>query len=810
MRIEKKPIETLKQQKDSFLNYIKTKEKYSWIIADLFEDDEIEKIDNMKWIKEHLEQKWISKEQTDSLETEYKSHLKRQRKWTSTEKTDSSESDKSDLKWESFYWPIDDWPDEIKKSVEENDKILENIKKDILKDYEFVSLDIKNFVDTEFWIGNNRNPKEIKCEGVTNVEHIEYDIAKIKWEIHDINFKKKIKENEIENLKDDIVIKKNKLWQAKFFDFKEKKNLKEKIDKKRADKEKIEKEINKKEEELKGKYERLKKYTETKKLIDKVLKRKDMKERDISQNYDRSNLESTKESIWTIKKNMSDCIEYLSKDTLNNIKEIIIKIINKTISEQKQALCEKIGEYFSYFYCGEKRYDIIFHNDGRDNTWQFYTHFYSHIPTIYSKTKIDPEISHIINQLWWDIDSIDKKAIDQAFINDVFIHTTWFNALNDILEEWWLISTNELKKKGKKTTQKTTNHKDIYFSRWDKINSYWDHECNEDYMYIANTMSSFANNWYWVPLNRDMQPNSPYKDSGDHDTDWYSIISKSSIGKSWNTETYSKINLEDIYIFVSETKKEEIEKNPKYKTKGANIIYIPKNLSGKMDYELYEFIEKEITARNKLKTNRTPIPKKIITNEDGIDSINNSYKRAFCEPIWKKFEKISNPLKGADYETIIKFLIKISEDFGFKNLEEYKTRNIEENLRNFITKNELIKANKYPIELTILAIILTKIWLWNIKQGRVWLWKIKEGKMWDKLREYWYKYKEIWILESIINFIFYIKNEWTWEYTKENWRKRIKSLWQDLWVEYNIIKEYIIGIVEVTAQKDEIKIIKDI
>jgi hypothetical protein len=40
-----------------------------------------------------------------------------------------------------------------------------------------------------------------------------------------------------------------------------------------------------------------------------------------------------------------------------------------------------------------------------------------------------------------------------------------------------------------------------------------------------------------------------------------------------------------------------------------------------MNYEIYEFIKKEINTREKRK--EMTIPKKIITNNDGIESINS-------------------------------------------------------------------------------------------------------------------------------------------------------------------------------------------
>ena len=57
MAVKRKSLDTLKQQKKSFINFIKTKEKYSEVIANLFYDDEIERIDSVEAIKHHLEQK---------------------------------------------------------------------------------------------------------------------------------------------------------------------------------------------------------------------------------------------------------------------------------------------------------------------------------------------------------------------------------------------------------------------------------------------------------------------------------------------------------------------------------------------------------------------------------------------------------------------------------------------------------------------------------------------------------------------------------------------------------------------------------
>jgi hypothetical protein len=57
MTIRKKSLDTLKQQKNSFFNFINTREKYASIIADLFYDGEIEKIDDVAEVESYLVQK---------------------------------------------------------------------------------------------------------------------------------------------------------------------------------------------------------------------------------------------------------------------------------------------------------------------------------------------------------------------------------------------------------------------------------------------------------------------------------------------------------------------------------------------------------------------------------------------------------------------------------------------------------------------------------------------------------------------------------------------------------------------------------
>jgi len=42
-----------------------------------------------------------------------------------------------------------------------------------------------------------------------------------------------------------------------------------------------------------------------------------------------------------------------------------------------------------------------------------------------------------------------------------------------------------------------------------------------------------------------------------------------------------------------------------------------------MNYQLYEFIKKEIALRDKEKLKKSPLPNEIVTYKDGIESINS-------------------------------------------------------------------------------------------------------------------------------------------------------------------------------------------
>lgn len=786
MSIQKKPIETLKQQKESFLNYIKTKEKYSWIIADLFEDDEIEKIDNMEWVKQHLEQKWISKELTDTLEEEYTEYLR----------------------WGSYYWPINKYPEEIKNKIKKNNKITQKIKNNIIKEYKknkkFITADIKEFINDKLSFLNIDTSKEI-------------------WkEINEL-------EQEIEKWNSEIKNEQNLIWKYEWE--LEKTNIL-KISKKKE----LKKEILKKKEIIKETKEKIKEKEDI--LIKK--KEQDWKifklwkiNKDFIWSKNRIDIDSCQQSINEIKKELIEYIEYIPKDLLIRLKENIEDKIIGQHDLQSEKLAKSINEYLNYLYFWENReYWFIRYDKSYKSRWweqiiwkMWKASTRNVIPTLYWKDHIDTQIVRIITDLWWELETWKESTIDQSFMDDVFIHTTWFDVLDEILDEWWLISTNEARRRArynndikKSITQEHAQHKDIYFSRGFKKNWYgWKKELDDDFVFIANTMNAFARSGYGVPLNWKMQCNwTDWFTNGNqwHDSDGYSIISESALQKSyfWDS-SYSKIDVKDVYIFLPESKKEIVENNPKYKIENANIIYIPKQYWGEMNYEIYEFIKKEINAREKRK--EMTIPKKIITNNDGIESINSWYKWAFCEPVNNNNEIIFNPIKEWNNNIIIQFLEKHYDEF------ELSKKNIDlERLKAFLSeqKNKIDNINlpfKYPKELVILAIALIKIWLnpaTDINGRNIY------HIIWKKLAEFGYTSKELWILYQTIFHICWMKNFdylIRWNDRISEWKRKdelnIISNWCHDWqIDFNQMKDLLIEISNLSLNEQYSKIIKNI
>ena len=762
MSIEKKPIETLKQQKESFLNYIKTKEKYSWIIADLFEDDEIEKIDNMEWVKKHLEQKWISKELADTLEEEYTEYLR----------------------WGSYYWPTEEYPEELKETIKKNNEILRIKKKNILirnKEYEnLLWVDIKKFVNKTFidqWHYKNT-----------------YDEKYWNQKIWDENKKITKKNEKIEEYKRKIKISNDSLENMNWFMKRgKKKALENEIAAREAEIQKLE---NEKNEIQKLIYE----YDNNIKLVKKIegIKKRDESyiETIVERFKEKNNLELYKEVVETINSELKGFLKYITKEEKQKIKRNIINVLNKHNEKAKENIKNKIEneikEYISFF-----------------NYWE--NNDLKSIKTIYSRNRLDPRIMQIINNLWINVDvDWSRETIDYNFINDVFIHTTNFDILDEILDEWWLISSCETQIRAKDNediknsmTQWYKKHKDVYFSRWYRKNFYWHAKSDDDHVYIVNTMKNFANSWYWVPLNTEMQSfwwDAVYNTG--HDDSWYSIISKSVVenynkNKERDNYTYSKIDIKDVYIFVSEKKREIIENNPKYKIEHANIIYIPEEYNCKMNYNLYEFIRKKIQSINNEENLKNPIPKKIIRNDEyNIEARWDEYSWAFCEPVQETKEIIYNPIRNWDTKTILKFFEQ--------NKKEYLA-DIDK-IKDFLMKNSIKIENtnipiKYPKELITIAITSARA-----KKNKNII-KIDindyEKKISRQLSKFWYSTKEIWILDELISF-FWLTDIKTFK--KDEKIQEICTTWD---IEIQQLKWIILEISKIILNRDELNNLKD-
>ena len=259
-------------------------------------------------------------------------------------------------------------------------------------------------------------------------------------------------------------------------------------------------------------------------------------------------MEKCKKSMSQIRQELNEIIDYIDENTIKEIKEYIQEQVYKQRKIKKDEIIEKTNKYLNIQYFWEDKGIKIIemelsHNTTKDGTkyredFKFYWDIWT--PTLYAKSRIEPRLSKIIRKIWWKTEKL-TPTIDYNFINDVFIHTTWFDVLDEILDEGWLVSTNEMRKRGKtnedwkKTvTQKVKPHKNIYFSRGFRKNFYWEHEynwkggfINDDFVFIANTMNNFANSWYWVPLNQTMQWNRWFAQGYVwHDGQWYSISNK--------------------------------------------------------------------------------------------------------------------------------------------------------------------------------------------------------------------------------------------------------------------------------------------
>ena len=314
----------------------------------------------------------------------------------------------------------------------------------------------------------------------------------------------------------------------------------------------------------------------------------------------------------------SPYLNYIPKNIFDRFVKSNIKTIIKIKKEKilKERL-DKLNKYLNYYCYGKDRSVNLLKNGT--------------IATIFSFDKINDEIKSIINNLWY---SINIDTIDSSFINRVFIHQSDIRVLKDILQEWGLVSHNEIQKRlnneniKQSQTGISMEHKDIYFYTWyQPDNIYWHSNDVHDMIFFANTMTNFAKKWYWVPLNDRMQSHS-WSKWFSKDPYWYSIISDSSLKNYW------KVDINDLFLFVSEKKKNEIENNLSIDPKKYNIVYIPEEYyeSNKLGDRVHKFIENYVKSQSD--ENSNIIPYDIVLNQnDNIDSMNKEWSWAFCKSL---------------------------------------------------------------------------------------------------------------------------------------------------------------------------------
>jgi len=420
-------------------------------------------------------------------------------------------------------------------------------------------------------------------------------------------------------------------------------------------------------------------------------------------NKENDDYDSISEIIFKIRDNYRALIKNIygnikTQDLTNNtiheinekIKNYIIKI--KDLIENNHAtvdsktlefLKENINNFFNRKTIKKTLINIYtsmyFHWDMTTNNIQIKN---SYIPTIYTKNifdtqilnemiKEDFKINHLINRLW--------NNLDNEFLDDIFIHQSDFRVFEDIIGELWLISSNELVRRSKNNDRinRTKNNyptahidKDIFFTRWFTNFEYWHSDTLEDVVYYANTMRQFWSKWYSIPINADTQNSYSTEIWSTKDSYWYSIISKNALE---DENSYSKIDINDLFIFVHESKKQTVDQilsNLWSKEKNTiHITYIPDDIYPRNPiyktnntYRITEFIRNYLDTHINNKPKIRPINKtdrdRII--ESNFHNIDVKYNiRAECECIGEEdCPKKQNELKDTNDELLSKIYQK--------------------------------------------------------------------------------------------------------------------------------------------------------
>jgi len=727
MAIKRKSKEELEKQKNDFLRHLQYEWIYSKEIAELICVWN-ERLLDLDELVDYLEKKWCDENIISTIKDKYIKFLRQN----------------------YLYWKNEEYTQKTQTEIRENDYKMESIKKKIL-DYwkkewnillnpdEFIKWKFKDYENSEIlW---SKNIKDEINDNEKNLENNEAELVE-KWKKME-DLKKEI---------DDYKAIKSK-YKSKFSTFLHKKeitDIENKIKEKQHELDMIESEITELEKQknnLERKRDELKKIEKNVQTCNRCLFDKTLADRFANSSFDwntfytnadwddiNKRILGIKDYIWTL-------LPYLNKDFFNTLYTNLSKQLkdqfekNDFFKKRISALKVNIKNYINLFFTWNER------------DW-------SRIPTVFTKKHFDKDISKIIEELdpewkeFWDIETdIVTNQVDYWFMNDVFIHQTSFRVIDEILDEWWLVSTNEIRIRKeynddlrRSQTNNTHQHKDVYFSRWFADNRYWHPEDLKEAIFFVNTMSNFARRWYWVPLFKNMQKNSLDGSLYLQDTLWYPILSPDVVE---NGKNYSKVLLEDLFIFIPECKKNELDSILREKigdypnNKHYKIVYIPEdlyqntNLNRGNTYEIYEFMKHYIDEH--AKENTKIVPKKIIKSKDAwIKSINEDNRFAFCETIqWDpiKWTEINGEI--LDDEILWHFIKKILGKMP-KEGEVIELLN----MINDELKNTWI--NELPLDFPI--------WLF-----KYWLLSRSGGIDIDLLLKLWYSRKETTILKLLVD-----------------------------------------------------------
>jgi len=649
----KSKAEYRSERRDEFLRQLQYNWTYPKEIAELLLAWN-EKISDIKELGEYLKQRWCDESTLSLLLDKYIAFLKQN----------------------YLYWEKWQYTQEIQYQIEENDNNMKELKENILEYWEnewSILSNPKEFIKSKF--EDFENSEVLWSRNID--EEVKDNNDVLQKNLKEYDDKNRIKENlkiEISNYENKKLQYKSKISQ--FFHKKEIINITDKIREKNEKLNKLEDEIN----ILKKEIEKLKIEKNNLSKILKFVKNDKMclsnlsLERLNNSNFNRNQLDivdwsKINENLLNLKENLQIVLPYLNKEYFNDL-----------YSRLSQQLIEQF-EKNSFYNMRINRLELFINMYIKlFFTWNI--NDWSRIPTLFSKKYFDRDILEIIEQLdsdwkvFWHIErDMKENQVDYWFINDIFVHQSNFRVIDEIIDEWWLVSTNEIwmrkncnKDIDNSLTQTYQPHKDIYFSRWFADNHYGKTAELKDSIFFVNTMANFAREWYWVPVFQDMQINSTDGSLILQDTVWYSIISQDVAERKRN---YSKIKLEDLYIFVPESKKNELENiiSKKYLgkqwDKNYKIVYIPEELykdensNRSNTYEIYEFMKKYIDEQS---SNNTKImPRKIIkSNDANIESINSDNKFAFCEAVsWEDIKMTKADHEIFDDEILCQFIKRI-------------------------------------------------------------------------------------------------------------------------------------------------------